>query len=52
MKAYFKSLKKNYAPKNLQRIMQELEQSETKRSDLKRVLMRFTKEQGMGFRLE
>lgn len=42
MKAYFKSLK--VKPDKFSRIERELDHSETKRSEIKRVLMRFNKE--------
>ena len=52
MKAYFRSFKKLLAPGKLQKIEKELEHSDTKRADIKRVLMRFNKEQMIGFRLD
>ena len=53
MKAYLKSNKTNkLAPKQLKRVDAELEQSESKRSDIKRVLMRFHKDQQKGYRLD
>ena len=52
MKAYFKAMKKTLTPKMLLRIERELEQSDTKRSDIKRVLLRFDREQQLGYRLE
>ena len=51
MKAFFKS-KKSINKKHFQRIEQELEHNDSKRTDMKRVLLRFNKEQQMGFRLE
>lgn len=50
MKAYFKSLK--VRSEKMARIEKELDHSETKRSDIKRVLMRFQKEQMLGYRLD
>ena len=44
MKAYFKS-KKSINKKHFQRIEQELEHNDSKRTDMKRVLLRFNKEQ-------
>ena len=50
MKAYFKSMK--VKPEKMARIERELEHSETKRSDIKRIFIRFHKEQMLGYRLE
>jgi hypothetical protein len=50
MKAYFKG--KRVKPGKMKRIEKELDASDTNRSDFKRVLMRFQKEQMLGFRLE
>lgn len=50
MKAYFKSLK--VKGEKFARIQRELDHSETKRSEIKRVLMRFNREQMLGYRLE
>ena len=52
MKAYFKQLKNIFAPEKLAKIDKELEHSDTKRADIKRVLMRFNKEQMIGCRLD
>ena len=52
MKAYFRQLKNIFAPDKLAKIEKELEHSDTKRADIKRVLMRFNKEQMIGFRLD
>lgn len=53
MKAYLKSTKgTKLGPKQLKRVDAELEQSESKRSDIKRVLMRFNKESQKGYRLD
>ena len=51
MKAHFKS-KKSIDKKLFSKIEKELEHSDSKRTDMKRVLMRFNKEQMMGYRLE
>ena len=52
MKGYFKGMTKKLGIKKVMRIERELEQSDTKRMDLKRVLMRFAREHMLGFRLE
>lgn len=52
MKAYFRQFKETISPEKLQKIDKELEQSESKRVDIKRVLMRFTKDQMIGYRLD
>ena len=52
MKAHFRAFKNKIAPEKLLKIEKELEHSDTKRADIKRVLMRFSKEQMIGFRLD
>ena len=52
MKAYFRGIDPKIAAEKLQKIDKELEHSDTKRADIKRVLMRFNKEQMIGFRLD
>ena len=41
MKAHFRAFKNKIAPEKLLKIEKELEHSDTKRADIKRVLMRF-----------
>ena len=52
IKAFFKSKKKKWGQKKIEAIDSALEHSDTKRSDIKRVMMRFNKEQMMGYRIE
>ena len=52
MKQHFRSKKKQYTQAKLQRIDRELEHSDTKRVDIKRVLMRFNRDMMSGYRLE
>ena len=52
MKGYFKGMSKKLGTKKVMRIERELEQSETKRMDLKRGLVRFARELMLGFRLD
>ena len=52
MKAHIQATYKNLKSHQRAKIQQELVKSDTNRSDIKRVLMRFVKDQQMGFRLE
>lgn len=52
MKQHFRSKKKQYSKAKLERIDRELEHSDTKRVDIKRVLMRFNRDMTNGYRLE
>ena len=52
MKSYFKGMTKKLGIKKVMKIERELEQSDTKRLDLKRVLLRFEKQHMLGFRLD
>ena len=52
MKSFFKGKTKQLGIKKVMKIERELEQNDTKRMDLKRVLLRFEKQHMLGFRLE